>query len=273
MKKFLVFVLVLIILGGAGFFFGWTQLQVPPGSFGVLRTKTHGLDPDVIREGEFRWLWYKLIPTNAVVSTFTLPLVLRPITSSGSLSSGATFAALAGVEADFSWELSGELSFNIKAESLPALVARENITSNDDLRHAENRLAERIANFVLARLRSLADSGDSDQFDALRFSGSLAELDKEVLASFQDIENFMCTMTVVNFPDFTLYRSLAELYREYIQRQTELVSPGIASAGEGRLGMNLRLDELARYGELLSRYPILLQFLALEKGFPPPPNF
>ena len=272
MKKVLVFVLALVIIGGAGFFFGWTQLQVPPGSFGVLRTKTHGLDPEVIREGEFRWLWYKLIPTNASVSTFTLPLVIRPITSSGSLGSGSTFAALAGVEADFSWELSGELSFSIKPESLPALVVRENISTNEELRQAEARLAERITNFILQRLRSLADSADTEKFDALRFAGSLPELDKEVLASFADIENFMCTINVVSFPDFTLYRSLAELYREYMQRQAELLSPGIALAGEGRLGMNLRLDELARYGELLSRYPILLQFLALERGFPPAGN-
>ncbi|MCL2234031.1 MAG: hypothetical protein FWB99_13265, partial [Treponema sp.] len=127
MKKFLLFLLFLTGIGGAGFFFGWAQLTVPPGSYGVLRSKTHGLDTQVIREGEFRWLWYKLIPTNVTVSTYTLGPVTRSIRSSGSLASGQVYAALAGVDADFSWEISGEISFSIRPEALPELTLRENL--------------------------------------------------------------------------------------------------------------------------------------------------
>ena len=266
MKKFLFFLLFLTVIGGAGFFLGWTQLTVPPGSYGVLRSKTHGLDPQVIREGEFRWLWYKLIPTNVTVSTYTLGPVTRSIRSSGSLTSGQVYAALAGVEADFSWEISGELSFSIRPEALPELTLRENLSTDEDLRGAEGRIAERIENFVLQRLRALAGDGDGEKLEALKFTGSLPELDAEIRGAFPEIHNLICTIRVIRFPDYALYRSLQALHREYLNLLNAALNPAIAAEAEARMGMNLRLEELARYGELLTRYPILLNFLALEKG-------
>jgi len=270
MKKFLFFLLFLIILGGVGFFFGWTHLTVPPGSYGVLRSKTHGLDPQVIREGEFRWLWFKLIPTNATVSTFTLGPVTRPIRSSGTLSSGQVYAALAGLDADFSWEISGDISFSIRPEVLPELTVREHVRTEEDLRSFEGRLAERIENFVLQRLRAFADRDDGEKLDIIRLTGSLPELDAEILRTFPEIQNLLCTIRVIRFPDYILYRTLKELYREYVSLLNIALSPHIGMEAEARMRINLRLDELARYGDLLTRYPILLQFLALEKGFPLP---
>ena len=258
--------LFLIILGGAGFFLGWAQLTVPPGSYGVMRSKTHGLDPRVIRDGEFRWLWYKLLPTNVKISTYTLGPVRRSIRSSGSLSSGQTYAALAGLEADFSWEISGELAFSIRPDHLPELAARDTVNSDADLRKAEERLAERIEAFVLQRLRSYADSEDEKKMETLSLAGSLPELDREILGAFPEIENLTCTIRSIRNPDYALYQLVKDLYREYISRQNAVLSPSIVSESEKRMNMNFRLDELAKYGELLSKYPVLLQFLALEKG-------
>ena len=119
MKKFLVVLLFLALLGGTVFFLGWTHLTVPPGSYGVMQSKTHGLDPEVIRDGEFRWLWYKVLPTNVDVSVFTIGPVRRVIESSGNLSSGDIYAALVGITENFSWEVSGEFSFSLKPEALP----------------------------------------------------------------------------------------------------------------------------------------------------------
>ena len=272
MKKFLFFVLLLMIIGGAGFFLGWAQLTVPPGSYGVLRSKTHGLDPQVIREGEFRWLWYKLIPTNVTITAYTLGLVTRPIRSSGPLSSGQIYAALAGVEADFSWEISGEISFSIRPDALPQLAAREHLRNNDDLRKAEERLAERIENFVLQRLRAFADRDDGEKLEIIRFTGSHPELDAEIQRAFPEIQNLMCTIRVVSFPDYVLYRSLKELYRQYVSLLSAALNPNIAREAEARMNIALRLEELARYGELLTRYPILLNFMALEKGIWLPPS-
>jgi hypothetical protein len=269
MKKFLFFLFFLMILGGTGFFFGWAHLTVPPGSYGVIRSKTHGLDPRIIRDGEFRWIWYKLIPTNAKISIYTIEPIMRSIRSSGSLSSGQIYAALAGLSADFSWEITGELSFSLKPDYLPDLCARENISDDAELRIVEERLAERIETFALQRLSSYADEEDEKKMETINLTGSLPELNSEIQTAFPEIEKLACTIRLVRYPDYALYQAVKALYREYISRQNSVLKPHIAREAERRIDMNLRLDELARYGELLTKYPILLKYLALEKGLLP----
>ena len=269
MKKFLFVLLVLIILGGAGFFFGWAQLRVPPGSYGVMRSKTHGLESQVIRDGEFRWFWYKLIPKNVEISVFTLEPVKYPIKNSGSLSSGQIYAALAGLDVDFSWEISGELSFTLRPEALPELVTRENISDDPGLRKAEENLAAKIGNFVFQRLKIYADMDDEAKMETIALTGSLPELDREIQSAFPEIENESCTLQVVRYPDYALYQSVKALYREYLAQQSAVLKTDTINEAEKRIQTRMRMDELSRYGELLTKYPILLQYMALEKDLPP----
>ena len=265
MKKFLFFLLFLAVLGGAVFFLGWAQLTVPPGSYGVMRSKTHGLDNQIIRDGEFRWVWYKLIPTNANVSIYTIEPVKHSIRSSGSLNSGKIYASLAGLEADFSWEITGELSFNLRPEILPELTDREKIQDNDGLREAEKNIAARIEAIVLNRIRAYAEDGDERRMESIIMAASIPELNREIERAFPEIENLNCTLRTVRYPDFTLYQSVRLLYREYIERQNAILSPGVGAEADRRINSRLRMDELTMYGELLTKYPILLDYMILEK--------
>jgi hypothetical protein len=263
MKKFFVVLIVLLILGGAGFFFGWAHLEVPPGAYGVMRSKIYGVDPEVIRDGEFRWVWYKLIPTNVDIKTYTLKQVSRSINSSGSLPSGEVYASLAGIDADFSWEISGEFSFSLKASSLPSLVEQENLSGQEDLDALEDRYAGRVEAFVMDRIRSLA--ADPAKTEALLLSASSPELESAVIEAFADIEKFNCRIQAVRYPDYTLYQSVRKLYNDYIARQEAALGDGLIRNAESRIAGRFRLDELAQYGELLTKYPILLQYLAMEQ--------
>jgi len=269
MKKLLFVLILLVILGGAVFFLGWAQLTVPPGSYGVMRTKTHGLEDKVISDGEFRWIWYKAIPTNAEVSVFTLSPFKHSIRSSGSLPSGQVYAALAGLEADFSWEISGELSFNLKPDTLPELTARENIKTNEELRKIEENLALKIENLVLQRLSIYAGGEDEKKMEALIFGASIPELNSEIQAFFPEIENLICSIRVLRYPDYALYQSVKALYQEYLAQQNVTLRQDIVRDAQNRIETRVRMDELARYGELLTKYPILLQYLSLEKELLP----
>ena len=269
MKKFLLFLVILIALAGTVFFLGWAQLTVPNGSYGVMRSKTHGLDSEIIRDGEFRWIWYKLIPTNVKISVYTLGPVKRTIRSSGNLSSGQVYTALAGLEADFSWEIAGELSFSLRPEALPEFTARANVIDDEGLQKAEEELALRIENVVMDRLRILADSEDELKIESLLISGSIPELNSEIERIFPEIENLICTIRTVRYPDFALYQSVKSLYRDYLERQNAVLNLDITREAGKRIDTRLRLDELAKYGELLTKYPILLEYLALEKSIIP----
>ena len=269
MKKFIFFLLFLIAAGGTGFFFGWTKLSIPPGSYGVMRSKTHGLETQVIRDGEIRWLWYKLIPKNVTISVYSIDQVKHPVRSSGSLKSGNVYASLAGIEADFSWNINGELIFNINPEFLPEFTARENINNDADLRRAEERLADRIGSMALQRIVTYIENEDEGKIEPLFIGAPVPELETEIYRAFPEIENLSCTIQVSQYPDFALYRSVKTLYQEYMARQTALLRPDIAREAENRLESRMRMDDLTKYGELLTRFPILLQYLALEKGLVP----
>ena len=266
MKKFLFVLILLLALAGTIFFLGWAQLTVPPGSYGVMRSKTHGLENEVIRDGEFRWFWYKAIPTNAKVSVFNIGPVKRSVRSSGNLSSGMVYAALAGLDADFSWEISAEISFNLKPEYLPELTERENINDSGGMKGIEENLASRVENLLLQRLKSYAESEDGAKLESLVFASSLPEMAAEIQAAIPGIENLTCTIQALRLPDYTLYRSIRALYQEYMSRQSAILSQDVTREAERRINVRIRLEELGQYGELLTKYPILLDYLAIEKG-------
>jgi hypothetical protein len=234
-----------------------------------MRSKTHGLETEVIQDGDFRWIWYKMLPTNAKVSVYTISPVKRSIRTSGVLASGEVYAALAGLNADFSWEISGELSFSLKPEKLPEFTARENINDDAGLRKAEEILAAKVETLVLQRLRNYADNANADnmsaEIDAIAFTASHPEINSEIQSLIPEIENLNCAIQFVRIPDYALYQSLFSLYREYLARQNAILSLSVANEAERKINSRIRMEELAQYGELLTKYPILIEYLSIEK--------
>jgi hypothetical protein len=268
MRKVLgIFLIILVILGGTAFFCGWVQLAVPPGSYGVLRSKTHGIDDHLIREGEFRWVWYRLIPTNTVISLFSPVFMDRPLEIRGTLPSGEVYASFVGLTTDFSYEIDGSLSFTIKADSLPALVREQGIADQDDLLAYADKLADSIAVFSSQWFRRYGE--DEKRMAALFTDGFPGALETEIRGNFPEVENVSGDILRVRYPDFDRYLATRSLYEEYLSRQQEFLRREVAAAADDHIGSQLRYDELAKYGELLTKYPLLLYYLAIEKGVDP----
>jgi hypothetical protein len=259
MKKIIVALFIILILGGTAFFFGWVQFRVPPGSYGVMRSRTHGVDMSVIREGEFRWVWYAVIPANAEITTFTPKLVEQPIQASGSLPSGAVYASFVGLDTDFSYEYSGSLSFMVKADHLPALMTERGVANQEDLEAFERRLAREIGFYSARCLEEYA--GESSEIAEM----SMDTLREDILREYPYIENLSCGINTARRPDIVLYSSLRKIYGDYLAEQQKSPEPGGFPSAAHYMDVRFRLDELAKYGELLTKYPILLQYLALEK--------
>ncbi|MDR1505477.1 MAG: hypothetical protein LBI67_00060 [Treponema sp.] len=265
MKKVLT-ILILLGIGGAGFFRGWVQLQVPPGSYGVIRSKTHGTDGGVVRPGEFRWVWYALIPANAVVQVYTLPASEFPVAIAGILPSGDVYSTLAGLKTDFSYEVRGSFSCTIRPDALPGLVERRNMTSQEDLDAYIGKISPEIENHLRRRLWAYAEKEDA--LTQVMISGSIPELEKELEVAFPDTENPVLNLQTVKFPDFVLYREVRGLYERYMADQMRTLDSDLDRLTEESVSARRLFDELSRYGELLTKYPVLLDYLALERGFP-----
>ncbi|MDR2784412.1 MAG: hypothetical protein LBB83_00695 [Treponema sp.] len=254
-------IIVLLGLGGAVLFLGWVHLAVPPGSYGVMRTKTHGIYPELIQDGKFRWVWYKLIPTNTVIFVYSPNRVERPLTINGALLSAELYRRFASLDVDFSYELNGFFAFKIDPESLPALAESRGIEGQDDLEKLEASTAAEIESFI------------GRCFDEYRkepetlLAGDISErLKQEISAAFPGISGLDVTLNTVKLPDFSLYDSLRLLYQDYLDRQRQLLTEDIREAALRNVTTQMRLDELARYGELLTKYPVLLQYLGMESA-------
>ncbi|MDR1411393.1 MAG: hypothetical protein LBI91_04230 [Spirochaetaceae bacterium] len=254
-------IIVLLALGGAVFFLGWIHLSVPPGSYGVMRTKTHGVYPDIIQDGRFRWVWYKLIPTNASITVYSPGRVERSFNVNGVLPSADVYRGFASLDADFSYNLGGSFAFRISPESLPALTESRGLAGQDDLKKLEASLAAEISTFINRRFDEYRKEPET-----ILNAGFPQRLSQEISAAFPDIIVLDVTVNTAKLPDFALYDSLRLLYQDYLANQRQLLTEDIREAATRNVNTQLKLDELAKYGELLTKYPILLQYLGIENA-------
>jgi hypothetical protein len=262
MKKFFITLFILIILGGVCFFFGWAQLEVPPGSYGVIISKTHGVDPQIVKSGEFRWLWYKLIPTNVKISVFKPQTVKIPVDFNSFLPSGDSYASFAGMnKADFSWNLKGEVAFGIEPQMLVPLVSGENLADQGALEAYLQDMGQSIKVIILRTISSMET--DDQRLERILSGDTDTRMEREIKNRFPEIRDFSFVITSARFPDFTLYRQVRLLYEEFMSKQREVVSNAFGKRAENHIEIQLRFIELEGYGELLTKYPVLLDYLAL----------
>jgi len=255
-------VLILILLAAGVFFVGWVQFAVPPGAYGVMRSKTSGIDPIVLRNGEFHWSWERLLPTNVDIAVFVLNPVDRPLEVAGELPSAKIFADLIGSEGMFSYRIAGLISYIVKSNALPLLVAEKGIADQAGLDAWESQAGGELAAFALQRLRVYAE--EPVELERIMAQGSTPRLRADLERAFPDLEILSYNLSVAEFPDMALYRSVKGLYDEYLARQKELLAPAVSDEAQKAVSLRRRLDELAQYGELLTKYPVLLEYLALE---------
>jgi len=263
MKKFLITLFFLLIIGAAGFFFGWAQFSVPPGQYGVINSKTHGYDPQIVRSGEFRWIWYKLIPTNVHIAVFSLEQAKFPINLNSTLPSGNNYAGFAGItNADFVWDIRGEISFSIDPEMLASLVQHNNLDGQEALDEYMQKTAKEIEVMILKALSS-ANSND-ERLEKIMSGNPDVQLEQEINARFPEIRDFSLSIHSAKYPDFILYRQIRLLYEEFLAKQREYVSAAFGRRAENHIETQLRFGELEQYGELLTKYPVLLEYLAMQ---------
>jgi len=265
MRKFFITLIILIIIAGTAFIFGWAQFFVPPGKYGVINSKTHGIDQKPVQSGEFRWIWYKLIPTNVKIAVFNLEPKNYPVDFNSSLPSGDTYVAFIGLtNTDFSWKLKGELIFKLDPQMLVTVVSQNNLTNQDGLDAYLQSVAQ---NIEVILLRVLSSQGtDSVRLEKLMSGTPDTELEREIKENFPEICDFSINIKSAKYPDFALYRELRLIYENYLSKQREYAISSFGKRAENHMESLLRFKELEQYGDLLTRYPILLEYLALEKG-------
>jgi len=265
MKKFFITLLILIIVAGVVFMFGWAQFSVPPGKYGVVYSKTYGIDQKLVRSGEFRWIWYKLIPTNVKIAVFSIDYIKYPVTFNSSLPSGEIYSNFIGLSnTDFSWNLHGELGFRLNPDMLIPVVTENNISSQEELDSYLQSTAQNILNLLLKVLSN--KETDSTRLEQLMSGIPDPDLEREIKENFPEICDFSIKIQSAKYPNFILYRQLREIYEDFLNKQREYAISSFGRRAENHIDSQIRFEELEKYGELLTKYPILLDYLWQEKA-------
>ena len=264
MKKFITWMILLIMLAGAGFAAGWIQFRIPAGSYGVYVTKTRGWRPLVLEPGRFSWTWEALIPTNLRLFRFTVEPRTEAVTFVGSLPSSDLYAGFAVGNPDFSYDITCTISASIRPEALPGVAESQKIETQESL---DQWLVERIRT-AGETLRGLLLSRSSDPAwisEVLRADPEAEEtLVELVSAGAPELEIHSVAIRSLKVPDLDLYRAVKSKYLSFLESEESALSRILEKEAQARAQDELRLESLERYGQLITKYPKLIDFLAVE---------
>jgi hypothetical protein len=264
MKAFLIILVILVILAGVVFYFGWVQIHLPAEHYAVVFTKTGGYDKEVIRPGEFSWRWERLIPTNMTLYIFDLHPWSKKVSFQGSLPSADLYSSILPENPDFSYRGEVDVTFTIAPKSLPALVAEKKLLP-DQLEDYYSDQAQALSNSVLQILKGM----DADPADTVALN---RRVERELASAAPDLEISNLNVQVKHLPDMDLYELAQSSYQDLVQTRDRSRAEAVARLAEEQVrAENARarekadLEALREYGELLNEYPILLKAMAVQK--------
>jgi hypothetical protein len=267
MKKIVVFFVILLVLTVTVFFAGWVQFSVPPQKYGVLVSRTGGVNPAPIVPARFRWQWEKLIPTNASILVFDLSPFTTSVSAEGILPSGEIYSKMLEGNPDFSWTINLKVTARVHSVVLPDLVSRLHIKNQSDLdtwtKEKINSLVEKSGRtFISDAMKSPQDYNGMNSDPA-----QLSEKIRQLLSANTNNEIDLISVTAdrIKFPDLSLYAVAEKTYLDYQDRRNKLLEQASATEARDSVSEYLQIERFARWGEVLTKYPVLIDFLAVAR--------
>ncbi|MBP7095578.1 MAG: hypothetical protein KBC36_05755 [Spirochaetia bacterium] len=268
MKRIAAFILA-AACAAVVFMVGWVSFRLDPGAWGVVTTKTGGVEDLALAPGRFAWRWEALLPTNLSLTEFELsPRELR-VASVGELPSAAAYSAFAPGKPDFSYRLEATLRASIRSSALPGLVASGAAPDQAGLDASLGLLLERAKQALAAALVERASDPEFAEALPSGARSALEALEAEVETAVPEIDVLSVSIDAVRLPDLDLYRFVRDAYRAWLDATLAATESLLAEEASSRARDELRLETLERYGELLERYPLLVDFLAIEAAADP----
>lgn len=261
MKKAVVSLIILLIAAGAVFYLGWVQFAVPAGSCGVMISKTGGVYSEPITSGKFIWRWERLLPTNTELRIFNLTPVTVAETITSSLPSAALYSTVIAGEIDFSYSVEIKTTAKLAPDAVLQLVEKNDIKTQTELDTTVTSLIKQfnrtVVDFILQQESGVAADGNSPL--SFTTESLLASIDVGNL--FPGLEVTFVEISSVTVPDITLYRAVRDMYLAEQQLQVRESGEPAAELKQGN-----PMSSLADMGELLTKYPGLLELLTTSES-------
>ncbi|QEN07546.1 hypothetical protein EXM22_05915 [Oceanispirochaeta crateris] len=250
--------LIVLVFAAFVFYMGWIQIRIPEGVHALVYTKTGGYDNQLISPGQFVWRWENLFPGNMTLHFIELKNSREEYTMTGYLPSGELYGQYINRPEAFHYTFEVEYRFSIKDESFVSLI--ESGTYYSQL------IEDRNQEYVAATNEIIQDFF-KDQ-DSLNLEGiSEAEKMLSLKISESDPRYQLNDLRIISYqyPDIELYEQTRAYFLEELAvlRQAELKTEQIQT--ELETVTSRKMDLLRQYGEVLSEFPVLLQYYGLDK--------
>jgi hypothetical protein len=251
------FLLFLLALSGFLFYRGWLQMDIPPHSRVILFTRTGGFDNVVYRPGQFVWRWEKLLPGNMSLLVFPDQSSTLSVDGNGFLPSGEVYGYWMGNPALFKYSYRVKLQMKIGDESLLDAVIHRNLTPD-----GYDLLLKETETVIVSVMNEALESSLDPDLQAFSTGTVLDNLVRKNPGS--EISNLVIESLVL--PDPLLYQKAREGYMAEMSSRQTIGLESVARRTPIEKDYESRLMILEKYGELLTRYPILIDFFKATAG-------
>jgi len=257
-------IVVVLALALVAFFVGWVQLALSPDTFGVVFTRAHGFEDEVILPEGITWRWDRLVPGALTLYKFNLKPQSTQLKIEATLPSGDVYAAVAPEKPSFTLDVNVSVLYRIRVSSLPALAKTA---------HVRPEGLGDLYGTLTAEMQSAATDIALSAGTAAGAPGLARWIEQTLPGRFPQLDFVTVTANVVQAPDLALYDKLRDTYLQVAAARETSLTAGAgklatqeaqAKSAEQRQEQNLTL--LEKYGELLNKYPSLIKFLFLAIG-------
>ena len=216
MKKFLACVLILAVFTGAVFYVGWTQFRVKPDTIGVVVSKTSGVTPKPVLNGEFAWHWQFLLPTNAILKTFHIKPADIQKTISGCLPSGEAYASIYNAQGLFDYSFTFNIQLTVSPEAVVELMQLNKITDDSDLNTYLEGAAGTLAQHAAAYILNRAENNSSFRIESLRREEILRGI--QIYKDFPELDVTVFSIQSSKLPDYNMYKRISNMQPDQLNQ-------------------------------------------------------
>jgi hypothetical protein len=261
MKKAIISLIILIVIAAVAFGFGYVPIRLEPGERVLMFSRTSGWDDEPLAPGVFSWRWELLIPRNVTFYSFPPETRRVRLTSTTSLPSAEVYRAFLegspALEERVRMRLRYRISDDGIAELAPMGLDAEGIASwYDDF---DDRLRSVALDATAVAIRSFLDQDDELPLSELVTS----TIESRISERFPEIDLEAVIVEEIAIPDVALYRIARETYMDVQERRRSALLEAAEITALEQTRQNERLEVLARYGEILDRHTVLLDYLEI----------
>ncbi|NCN04121.1 MAG: hypothetical protein GW949_00645 [Spirochaetales bacterium] len=268
MKKFLILFIILVLFGSGIFYLGWIQYRLEPGESALVFSKTNGWEDSIIEAGNFEWRWQALLPTNLRIfrfrtSSFPVSYRFQEIIPGSSVFAEDLDSKL------FTLGFTVDLRIALTTEGYKNLIVNQGPEVDEELFLTDQIRDENIETLVLPSIQSIIDIFGIDLLTDLTRIDTIVDLSRVAIELQEHLGN-QVNYQILDFaikdlviPNSDLYRTLADRYLAISQASLAGEAEVENQLARERAIEQARVKRMENYGEILERYPTILEYLRI----------